>query len=138
MIEKSKYWYNTIEKSFLIDLLTLNNAIYRDLLTLNKDNIKTQFYIKIIKIKLFDWHAIIFSAIGWMDIPYREYIKTAKIGGFCEEMLCENSSEAVQKIARVRRDYHKCSSCVIVCWIAKIYQSITDKKDWLLRHLWCS
>ena len=46
-----------------------------------------------------------------------------------------NASEAVQKIATDQRNYHKCSSCVITCWIAKIYQSITVKKDWLLGHL---
>ena len=27
--------------------------------------------------------------------PYRKYIKTAKIGGFCEELLSENDFEAV-------------------------------------------
>ena len=27
--------------------------------------------------------------------PYRKYIKTAKIGGFCEELLSENEFEAV-------------------------------------------
>ena len=43
-----------------------------------------------------------------------------------------NAFEAVQKIATDQKDYHECSSCVIVCWIAKIYQSITVEKDWLL------
>ena len=28
-------------------------------------------------------------------MPYREYIKTAKIGSFCEELLSENDLEAV-------------------------------------------
>ena len=87
--------------------------------------------------------------MGW---PYKEYIKTAKDGGFCEELHIENDfkavsatfccydyssngSEAVQKIATDQKHYHKCSSCVIVCWIATIYQSITVKKDWLLEHL---
>ena len=67
--------------------------------------------------------------MGW---PYREYIKTAKNGGSCEELVSENEfeavlvtfccydysanpSEAVQKIATNQKDYHKCSSCVIVC-----------------------
>ena len=67
--------------------------------------------------------------MGW---PYREYIKSAKNGGFCEELLSENvfedvlatsscydygvnASEAVQKIATDQKDFHKCSSCVIVC-----------------------
>ena len=70
-----------------------------------------------------------------------------KNGGFCEELLSENnfeavlanfccydyganSSEVVQKIATNQKDYHKCSSCFIVCLIAKIYQSITVKKAW--------
>ena len=59
-------------------------------------------------------------------------MKTAKNGGFCEEFLSENdfeavlatfccydyganASEAVLKIATDQKDYHKCSSCVIVC-----------------------
>ena len=44
----------------------------------------------------------------------------------CEELVTENdfqavlaiganASEAVQKIATDQKDYHKCSSCVIVC-----------------------
>ena len=33
-----------------------------------------------------------------------------------------NASEAVQKTASNRKEYHKCSLCVTVCWIAKIYQ----------------
>ena len=78
--------------------------------------------------------------------------KTAKNSGFCEELLSENdfevvlatfscydyganASEAVQKIATGQKDYHKCSSCVIVYWIAKIYQSITVKKGCLLGHI---
>ena len=60
-------------------------------------------------------------------------------GGFSEELLSENDfetvlatlgcydysanvSEAIQKIAADQKDYPKCSSCVIVRWIAKIYQ----------------
>ena len=47
-----------------------------------------------------------------------------------------NASEALQEIAADQQDYHKCSSCVIVCWIApKICRSITVKKGWLLVHL---
>ena len=74
---------------------------------------------------------------GWQ---YRAYIKTAKNGHFCEEFLSENdieavlatlccydhgtkASEAVQKIATDQKEYRKCSSCVIICWIAKIYLS---------------
>ena len=67
--------------------------------------------------------------MGW---PYREYIKTVNNGGLCEKLLSENdfelvlaffccyeygakAFEAVQKIATDQKDYHKCSSCVIVC-----------------------
>ena len=67
--------------------------------------------------------------LGW---PYRAYIKTAKNGGFSEELLSENNfeavlaffrcyhnganaSEAVQKIDTDQKEYHKCSSCVIIC-----------------------
>ena len=80
--------------------------------------------------------------LGW---PYREYIKVAKNDGFCEELISENdveavsaifscydydanASEAAQKIATDQKDYHKCSSYIIACWIAKIYLSITVKK----------
>ena len=64
--------------------------------------------------------------MGW---SYKEYNKTAKNNGFCEELLCENdfeavlatfccydygasASEAVPKIATDQKHYHKCSSCV--------------------------
>ena len=87
--------------------------------------------------------------LGW---PYREYIITAINGGYWEELFYENyfeavlatfcccdhganASEAIQEIATDQKVYHKCSSYNIVFWIAKIYQSITVKKDWLLGHL---
>ena len=64
--------------------------------------------------------------------PYRKYIKTAKNGGFYEELLSENdfevvlanfccfgygtiASEAFQKISTDQNDYHECTSCIIVC-----------------------
>ena len=67
--------------------------------------------------------------MGW---PYRVYIKTAKNGDFCEELLSESdlevvlatfcccdhgakTFEAVQKIATDQKEYRKCSSCVIIC-----------------------
>ena len=67
--------------------------------------------------------------MGWL---YRAYIKTAKNGDICEELHSENdfkaalatfccydhgakASEAVQKIAIYKKEYHKCSSCVIIC-----------------------
>ena len=76
--------------------------------------------------------------------PYRVYIKTAKNGDFCEELLSENdfgtvlvtfccydygakTSEAVQKLAADLKVYRKYSSCVIICWIAKRYLLIINK-----------
>ena len=114
------------------------------------------FYIIVIrngkivwKHKPFCWYFCLnLKYSGW---SYRAYIKTAKNGGFCEELLTindfeavlatfcwygygTNASEAVQKIAIDKKDYRKCSSCVLVCWIANIYQLITVKKGWLLGH----
>ena len=68
-----------------------------------------------------------------------------KNGDFCEELLSENNieafldtlccydhgvkaSEAVQKIATDQKVYLKCSSCVIISWMAKIYLAITLTK----------
>ena len=87
--------------------------------------------------------------LGW---PYRAYIKTAKNGDFCEELLSENdfetvlatfccydhgakASEAVQKIATDQKEYRKCSLCVIICWIAKIYLSINNSEKWLVTRV---
>ena len=67
--------------------------------------------------------------LGW---SYRAYIKKAKNGGFCEELLIENNfqtvlaafccydhgtkaSEVVQKIAADEKEYCKCPSYVIIC-----------------------
>ena len=78
--------------------------------------------------------------MGW---PYRAYIKTAKNGDFCEELLSKNDfeavlatfcyydngakdSEAIQKIATDQKEYRKCSSCVTICCIAKIYLSVSN------------
>ena len=73
-------------------------------------------------------HGPYLKYLGW---PYREYIKTAKNGGFSGKLLSENdfevilatfsyvhganASEAVQKIATDQNEYRKCSSCVIIC-----------------------
>ena len=82
---------------------------------------------------------------------YREYIRTVKNGGFCEECLrrndfedvlatfcCydygDNAYEAVQKIATDQKDYYKCSLCVLVCCLAITYQSVTVKKGGLLTY----
>ena len=86
--------------------------------------------------------------LGW---SYKEYIKTAKNGGFCEELLSKNDfeavlatffccgysangSKAVQKIASDQKGYHKCSLCVTICWTAKIYQLIRVRKGWLITY----
>ena len=86
--------------------------------------------------------------LGWL---YREYIKIAKNDDFWEDLLSENDFEAVlttfccydnspsafeevQKITADQKDCRKCSSCVIVCWIAKIYHSIIVNKGWLLTY----
>ena len=72
--------------------------------------------------------------LGW---PYKAYNKIAKNGDFCKELCSENNFEAVlatfccyehgtkafeavQKIATAKKEYRKCSLCVIVCLIAKI------------------
>ena len=87
--------------------------------------------------------------LGW---PYRAYIKTGKNDDFCEEFLSENNieavltnlccydhcskaSETVQKIVKDLKEYHKCSPCVIICWIAKIYLAInhsSNSEKWLV------
>ena len=84
--------------------------------------------------------------LGW---PYRAYIETAKNCDFWEEWPSENdfevvlatfccyehgamASEVVQKIATDQKEYPICSSCVIICWIAKIYLSINKSEKWLV------
>ena len=71
--------------------------------------------------------------MGW---SYREYIKKTENGSFCDELLSRNDfeavlatfycdeydpnpSEAVQKITADKKNYQKCSSYFILCWIAK-------------------
>ena len=80
------------------------------------------------------------------------YIKTANNDDICEELLSENDfeavsatfccydhgakvSQAVQKIATDQKEYRKCSSYVIICWIAKIYQSATNCEKWLVTRI---
>ena len=46
----------------------------------------------------------------------------AVLSNFCRYDYDANASETVQKIATDQKDYHKCSSCVVVCWIVKICQ----------------
>ena len=40
--------------------------------------------------------------------------------------------EAVQEIATDQKRYRICSSCVIICWIAKIYLSVNDSEKRLV------
>ena len=71
--------------------------------------------------------------------------KQQKNGDFWEELLSENDfeavlitfccydhdakgSEAVQKIATDQKEHRKCSSCVKICWIAKIYLAINQQQ----------
>ena len=77
---------------------------------------------------LFCWYFGL--SLKYLEWPYREYIKTAKNGDFCEELLSENdfeavlttfycydhgakASEAVQKIATDQKEYCKCFLGVI-------------------------
>ena len=39
----------------------------------------------------------------------------AVLATFCCYDNCANAPEAVQKIATVQKEYHKCTLCVIVC-----------------------
>ena len=67
--------------------------------------------------------------LGWQ---YREHIKTAMNGGFCEELLSENdfdvllatfccyehganASETVQRIVTNQKEYSKYSLYIIIC-----------------------
>ena len=58
----------------------------------------------------------------------------AILATFCCYDYDANATEAVQKFAADQKDYHKCSSCVIVCWIVNIYQLVTVNKGWLLTY----
>ena len=87
--------------------------------------------------------------LGWL---YRAQIKTEKNGDFCEELLSKNdfeavldtfccyehgvkASETVQKISRDQKEYHKCSSYVIIFRITKIYLSINNSEKWLVTRI---
>ena len=92
---------------------------------------------------------------GISGVAVQRIHQNTKNGGFCEELLSENdfeavlvtfccydyganASETVQKIATDQKDYHKCSSCVIVCCIVKnISISNSEKRlvTYLLGHL---
>ena len=87
--------------------------------------------------------------LGWM---YKAYIKIAKNCDFWVELLSENdfeavlatfccydhganASEAVKKIATNQKECCKCSSCVIIWWIAKIYFLINNNEKWLVTRI---
>ena len=59
--------------------------------------------------------------------PYRKYIKAAKNGGFCEELLSEKDCFRHFPLlwlwynASEEKHYHRWPSCVVVWWISKIY-----------------
>ena len=97
--------------------------------------------------------------LKYLRWPYRAYIKKAKNGNFCEELLSENdfeavlatfccythgakAPEAVQEISTDQKEYRKCSLCAVICWIVKIYLSIINSENgWLqgyLRRSWKS
>ena len=70
------------------------------------------------------WWAL-WGIAQWTDIE-------AILANACYYNYEANASEAVQKIAIDQKYYHKFSSCIIVCWIVKIYHSMTMKKGWLV------
>ena len=45
------------------------------------------------------------------------------------------ASEAVQKITTDQKKYRKCSSCVIIYLIAKIYLSANNSEKWLVTRI---
>ena len=53
----------------------------------------------------------------------------ADLATFCCYDYGINASKAVQKITTDQKDYRKCSSCVIVYCIVKIYHSVTVTKN---------
>ena len=79
-----------------------------------------------------------FKYLGWL---YREYIRTPKNNGFCEELPSENdfwpvlaifccygysakACEAVQKVAANQKKISQMLLVCYICWIAKIHQPI--------------
>ena len=87
--------------------------------------------------------------LKYLEWSYRAFIKTAKNGNFCQELLSKNdfeailttftcydhgakASEEVQKIVTDQIEHRKCSLCVILCSIAKIYLWINDSEKWLV------
>ena len=56
----------------------------------------------------------------------------AVLATFCCYDHGAKASEEAQKIAADKKEYHKCSSCVIIFWIAKIYLSINSNEKRLV------
>ena len=44
-------------------------------------------------------------------------------------------SKTVQEITADQKEYRKCPLRVIICWIAKIYQSINNSEKWLVTRI---
>ena len=87
--------------------------------------------------------------VKYLELLYRAYIIWAKNVHFYVELPSGNdfetvlvtfccydhgvkASNVVQKIATDQKECRKCSSCVIICWIATIYLPINN---WFLGHL---
>ena len=56
------------------------------------------------------------------------FARNCSVKSFCCYNDGTKASEKVQKIATDQKEYHKCSLCVIICWIAKVYLSINNWK----------
>ena len=69
-----------------------------------------------------------------MELPSENYFE-AVLATFCCYDYGAKAPEAVQKIATDQKEYRKCSSCVIICWIAKIYLSINNSEKWLVTKI---
>ena len=101
-----------------------------------KDSVETRVVLQIFSLEL---------EISEVTL-HREYIKTAKNGGFCEELLSENYFEAVlvnmvltllmqfRRLLQIKNIITNHPRVLLFAEQAK-YQSITMKKGWLLGHL---
>ena len=95
------------------------------------------------------WHFCFnLKYLGW---PYRAYIKTAKNGDFCEELLNENDFEAVlatfccydhgakasEAVQKITTDQKKVSQMLLLCYnlLPKIYISINNSEKWLITRI---
>ena len=72
-------------------------------------------------------------------IFYSENNIEAVLANLCCYDHGSKASETVQKIAIDQKEYHKCSSCVIIWWIAKIYLAInhsSNSEKWLVTRIY--